>query len=181
MPGVDLVWSAAASAVALNGQSTLTATLTNAADVAATSVVVSAALAAGLRPDQVTLGDSACTIAAQTVSCPARPLAARGSLPLTLTVTGTAPGNQPVTVYANTNDAERVPADNQLAIAMTVNSPQSNGGGGALSWLAVAALLAAYAVRGARASRERRRGRKIDGPGLDNDGRQDQRSRRAFE
>jgi hypothetical protein len=181
VPGVDLVWSAAPSAVALNTQATLTATLTNAADVAATSVAVSAALAAGLRPDQVTLGDSACTIAGQTVSCPARTLAARGSLPLTLMVTGTAPGTQPVTVYADTSEAERVPADNQLAIAMTVNAPQSSGGGGALSWLAVAALLAACAVRRAQASRERRRRRKIDGPGAGNDGRQDQRSRRAFE
>jgi hypothetical protein len=145
--GVDLVWSAPASAVPLNTQATIAATLTNAADFAATSVVVSVTLAGGLRPDQVTLGGSACTIAGQSVSCPATPLAARGALPLALTVTGTAAGDQPVTVYADTNDAERVPADNRLAIAMTVSIPQSSGGGGAFSWLAVAALLAAYGYR----------------------------------
>ncbi len=149
VPGVDLVWSGPASAVPLNAQATITATLTNAADFAATSVTVSATLAAGLRPDQVTLAGSACTIAGQGVSCPARPLAARGAVPLALTVTGTAAGDQPLTVYADTSDAERVPADNQLAIAMTVSAPQSSGGG-ALSWLAAAALLIAYGVRGAR-------------------------------
>jgi hypothetical protein len=150
--GVDLVWSGAASPVPLNAQSTLTATLTNAADFAATSVAVSASLAAGLRPDQVTLGGSACTIAGQSVSCPAQPLAARGTVPLTLTLTGTAAGDQPVTVYAEPSEPERVPADNQLAIAMTVRAPQpSGGGGGAFSWLAVAALLAAYGFRNPRA------------------------------
>jgi hypothetical protein len=156
LPGIDLVWSGAASAVQLNAQATITASLANAADFAATSVAVTATLAQGLRPDRATLGGSACTISSQTVSCPSRALAARGSVPLEVTLTGTAAGAQLLTVNAAATEADRAPADNQLAIAITVGAPlQSSGGGGAWSWLAVAALSAAYAFRAAAALRRR--------------------------
>ncbi len=142
--GVDLVWSGAPATMQLNGQATITVALANAADFVATSVTVTAALADGLRPDQATLGSSACTISGQTVSCPTQGLAARGTVPLALALTGTAAGSQRLTVSAASNDVERNPADNQLAIAIAVNAPAPSGGGGAFSWLAVAALLAAY-------------------------------------
>ncbi len=75
LPAVDLVWSGAASAVQLNAQTTVTATLDNAADSAATLVAVTATLAAGIRPDQATLGGTTCTISGQAVSCPTRSFA----------------------------------------------------------------------------------------------------------
>lgn len=154
VPGVDLVWSGAASPVQLNAQTTITATLANAADFAATSVTVTVTMAAGLRADQATLGGSACTISGPTVSCSPQPLAARASVPLVLTVTGTAAGNQQLTLNATANELDRAPADNRLPLAITVSAP-SNGGGGSSSWLAVAALLAAYGVRGTMLGRRR--------------------------
>jgi hypothetical protein len=158
VPAVDLVWSAATSPMQLNAQATITATLANAADFAAASVTVTVTMAVGLRADQATLGGSACTISIPTiVSCAPQPLAARGSVPLVLTVTGTAAGNQQLTFSATTNQPDRAPGDNSLPLAIKVNAPSSGdgGGGGALSWLAVAALLAAYGLRGTMLGRRR--------------------------
>jgi hypothetical protein len=146
--GVDLVLSGTAADVALNAQTTIHALLENAADVAATSVAVAATLSAGLRPDQATLAGVACTVAAQTIACPPRALAARGSVTLAVTATGIAPGGQQLTVGATAGEVERTPADNQLAMAVSVNAPQrSDGGGGAVSWWFVVALLVADGAR----------------------------------
>ena len=155
VPGVDLVWSAAGSAVQFNAQTTITATLANTVAFPATSVTVTGTLAVGLRPDQATLDGSACTISGQTVSCPPRPLAASGTLPLALTLTGTASGNQQLRLNATANELDRAPADNQLVVAITVSDPQRDGGGGSLSWFAVAALLATFGLRRTMLGRRR--------------------------
>jgi hypothetical protein len=52
-------------------------------------------------------------------------------------------GSQSLTVNASASEAELTPANNQLALTVTVNAPPqqpSDGGGGAMSWWLVAAL-----------------------------------------
>ena len=157
VPSVDLVVSGTSPGVALNSQTTINAFVQNAADVAATSVAVTATATAGLRPDAATLDGVACTITGQVIACPARTLTAQTNATLVVTATGIAAGGQQLTVNSSSTEAERSPGDNQLAIAVSVNAPQSGGGGGggALSWFVVAFLLAARAF-GARASGRRR-------------------------
>jgi hypothetical protein len=146
IPGIDLVWSAAATGVQLNSRATVTATLANVADFLATSVAVTATLTAGLRPEEATLGGVACTASGQSVACPTQAMAGRGTVALVLTVTGTTAGAQQVTFGAAANETDRAPADNQVAVGVTVSAPEQ-GGGGAASWLAVVALLSAYRAR----------------------------------
>lgn len=155
LPAVDLVLSGAAPpGIGENGSATIQAMLTNASNVAATAVAVTATLSAGLLPQQAALDGTACSIAAQALSCPPRALAAGGTAALVVTASGVTAGAQQMTVTASANEAERTPADNQLTIAVTVAAPASDsgGGGGALSWWGVLALLAAL-----RLERERRR------------------------
>ncbi len=158
VPAVDLVLSGTAPGIELNTQTTINAALANDSDFGATSVAVAATLTAGLRPDQATLGGSACTITAQVVACPTRGLTAHGTVTLVVTATGVAAGSQQLTVNATAAEAERTPANNQLAIAVSVNAPQqeSDGGGGALSSWVVAILLAAHASRAWASNRRRR-------------------------
>jgi len=147
---VDLVWLAGGSAVGLNGQTTVTATLSNAADLAASSLTATATFPSGLRPDQATLGGTACSISGLAVTCPPRSLAARGTVDLVLAMTGVGAGNHAVALGATATEPDRVPADNQSSFTVTVSDPSaSDGGGGALSWLAVAALLAGLAWKNA--------------------------------
>jgi len=148
IPSVDLGWSGAGSAVALDAQTTINATLANATDFAATSMTVTATFSAGLRPDEATLAGAACTVSGQSVACPARTLAARGSVDLTLRMTGIAAGAGRVTMVATASETDRNPADNQSLFTVTVNAPASanDGGGGALSWWAFAALFAALSL-----------------------------------
>jgi len=157
VPAVDLVLSGTAPGVALNAQTTISAGLNNDSEFGATSVAVTATLTGGLRPDQATLGATACTIAAQSITCPTRGLAAHGTVTLVVTATGIAAGGQQLTVNATAAEAERTPTSNQLAIAVTVNAAQQqSGGGGALSWWIVAVLLAAHGWH-MRSSNRRRR------------------------
>jgi hypothetical protein len=147
MPAVDLVLTGTASGIELDAQTTLTATLANAADLAATSVAVTAVLTAGLRADQATLGGASCMVTPQSITCPSQGLAAGAALPLSVTATGVAAGGQQLTVNATAAEAERTPADNQLVVAVSVSVPPSDGGGGSVSWWMVAALLAAAGLR----------------------------------
>ena len=157
VPAVDLVLSGASSSLGLNAQTTINAVLDNASDLGATAVAVTAVLSSGLRGEQATLGGTACAIAGQSITCPQGALAARTTVTLVVTATGITAGSQQLTVTATSDEAERVPADNQLAINVSVNAPQppgGGGGGGAVSWWMVAALLAAAGV-GARGRRRR--------------------------
>jgi uncharacterized repeat protein (TIGR01451 family) len=157
VPAVDLVLTGATGGIELDAQTTITATLANAADVEATSVSVTARSSAGLRADQATLGGASCTVTPQTITCPSRSLAGRGTVALVVTATGTAAGAQQLTISAAAAEAERTPADNQLAIPISVNAPlESNGGGGGVSWWLVALLLAACAAQRRAASGRRR-------------------------
>ena len=158
VPAVDLVFSGSASGVTVDQQTTINTTLTNASDFDATSVVVSATLSAGLRPDQATLGGTACTISSQTIACAPRTLSARGSVAFAITATGTVVGSQLVTVNATASEVERAPADNQLGLAVNVTAvgADDDGGGGALSWWVVGLLLAGYAWQALETSRRRR-------------------------
>jgi hypothetical protein len=149
VPVVDLVFSGVSPGVAVNAQTTINATLENTADFGATSVAVTAALSAGLRPDQATLDGAGCTVAGQTITCPERSLAAHATVALVVAATGITAGSQQLTANATASEAERAPGDNQLAIAVGVSAPapQDGGGGGALSWWVVAGLLAVSGVR----------------------------------
>jgi hypothetical protein len=157
VPVVDLVLSGTSPGVTLNSQTAISTTLENTTDFGATSVEVSAILSPGLRPDQAALSGAACTITGQAVTCPARALIAHGTVTFVVTTTGITVGNQQLTINATAVEAERTPADNQLTLAVSVNAPPDNGGGGgALSWLAVVFLLAARSLTGRAASGRRR-------------------------
>jgi hypothetical protein len=157
VPVVDLVLSGTSPGIELNAQTTISAVLENAADIGATSVAVTATLSPGLRPDQAMLAGTGCTVGTQTITCPTRALAARGTITLVVTATGIATGGQQLTVSATASEAEGAPANNQLAIGVSVNAPQQDsGGGGAMSWLWIAVLLAAHGWRGRPASGRRR-------------------------
>lgn len=150
-PLVDLVISGTPPAsIEPNAQTTVTATLDNAGDFAATNVRLAAMLSAGLRPDQASIGGAVCAVAEQTVTCPAQTLAAHGSVALTLTLTGVTAGGQQVTLTATAAETDRSAPNNQLSLAVTVAAPASagdggggGGGGGALAWIWVALLAAA--------------------------------------
>jgi hypothetical protein len=145
-PLVDLVLTATPGSVAPNEQTTVAATLENAGDFTATAVALSATLSAGVRPDQASIGGTACTIAGQTITCPPRTLAAHGTVAVTLTVTGVTAGSQQIALTATAAETERASTNNQLAVTVTVNAPaaaESDGGGGSSSWWWVALLGAA--------------------------------------
>jgi hypothetical protein len=159
LPLVDLVLSGAPPPGApLNGATTIEASVVNASGFGATAVTVTASLSAGLRPEEAALDGTPCSIAGQALSCPARSLAAGGNAALVVTATGIAAGTQQLTVSVSADEAERSPADNQLAIAVAVSAPaaQSGGGGGAASWFGVLLLLAALPLRIATSARRRR-------------------------
>jgi hypothetical protein len=142
-PAVDLVLSGNPGAVLASAQTTLAASLNNAADFGANAVTVSIALSSGLRPDAVTLAGIACSISAQTVTCPVQSLGARASAALTLTITGMAAGTQQVALGASSVEAELAPGDNDLVLQVDVTEPavaQSGGGGGAAGWPSLLAL-----------------------------------------
>jgi hypothetical protein len=151
--GVDLRWSGAAPAIQLDTPASITATLANAADFAATSVAVTADLGAGLQAAQATLGGTDCSAAGQSVTCPVRTVPARGSVALVLDVTGTTAGSHEIVLSAVANETDVAPADNRLALAVMIGAPaQGGGGGGAAGWPAVLALLAAATARRRRPS-----------------------------
>jgi hypothetical protein len=158
VPAVDLTLAGSGASITIDQQTTLNATLVNASDINATSVVVTATAPAGLRADQVTLDGTACTITGQAIACPSRTLAARASVTFVVTATGIAVGNQTVTVNVTASQAERVPADNQLGLVVNVAPVGGDdGGGGALTWWVVGFLLASLAWRAQETNRRRRR------------------------
>ncbi len=151
VPAVDLTVSAAAATVALNEQTVVDAVIENATDYAATNVTVQATLSSGLRADAATLGGAACTVAAQTVSCPPLTLAGRATTDLHLTLTALATGSQNVSLSASADEAEVNSGNNDLALNVTVAAPttaDNGGGGGGDSWALISLLgLAAWARR----------------------------------
>ncbi|HET7132531.1 MAG TPA: M12 family metallo-peptidase, partial [Gammaproteobacteria bacterium] len=156
LPVVDLALVGDPGSVQANAQLTVLASLANRGDFTASDVAIAATLTAGLRAEQATLAGAACAISGQSVTCPTQALAARGQIVLALLVTGVAAGAQQVAVTASSGGADSNPADNSLAIAVSVSGPPSTGGGGALGWwwlLALAAVLSAQ-----RAPRTRLRG-----------------------
>jgi hypothetical protein len=129
--------------VTLNEQTTVAAVLENVGDFAATVVAMSATFGAGVRPDQASIGGTACTITGQTVTCPPQTLAAHGSVAVSLTLTGLTAGGQQIALAATSAETERAATNNQLAVTVTVNAPAaatSDGGGGGSSeggWVAL--------------------------------------------
>jgi hypothetical protein len=145
-PVVDLAVAGSAPAVQLDQQTTIDATLANSGDFGATGVTVTATLSGGLRPDLATLGGTTCAVAGQTIACAPRALAAHTSIGLAIAATAVAAGDQLVTISAVANEAERAPADNLRALAVTVTAAGGgDGGGGAMSWWAIALLIAGRA------------------------------------
>jgi uncharacterized repeat protein (TIGR01451 family) len=142
LPAVDLVVAAGAIALRANESATLTATLRNESDFAASAVSLTIDLSAGLRPADATLAAVDCTIEGQRVTCPGQSLAARTTATLTLSVTALASGAQQISIEAVAAEAEREPSDNDLLLDLNVTAAASDGaggssggGGGAVSWL----------------------------------------------
>jgi MYXO-CTERM domain-containing protein len=156
--GVDLAVTGTATAVDLDQAVTVAATVTNGSDFAATNMVVTATLAAGLRPDQAVLDGISCVIAGQNFTCPVRTLAGHGAIGLAVTVTGLAAGTSQLTIGATASETDTAPGNNQASVAVTVRSlvadETDDGGGGGTSGWTLAALLLAFAAR--RFERRRR-------------------------
>jgi hypothetical protein len=153
LPVVDLALAGDPATMQANTQLTVLASLANHGDFTASDVEIEGTLSAGLRPDQATLAGASCAISGQSVTCPAQALAARGEIVLALVVTGVAAGAQQVALTASSGGADSNPADNSLAIAVSVSAPPGGGGGGALGWPALLALAAVLIGQGARRPR----------------------------
>ena len=157
VPAVDLVVSGANATLGVDEQHVVTATLDNTGDFSANHVTLQATLSAGLRPDSATLGGVACTIDAQTVTCPTAALAAHATAALALTLTALTSGTQNVALTATADETDLNATDNNLSLAIDVAAQSagssSGGGGGGDSGLSVLLLgCAALARRRHRAS-----------------------------
>lgn len=153
VPAVDLAITASPGSVQVNQQTSFAASIANTADLVANGVVITATLSSGLRADEATLDGTACTITGQSVTCAPAALAARGSLPLALTLTGVAVGSQQVSMAATATETERNAADNTLAVSVEVTGPpgaRDGGGAGSVAWLTVLALAMLGAARAGR-------------------------------
>jgi hypothetical protein len=142
-PAVNLGLAANGRPLQTGQQTTLPVTLSNAADLGASTVLVAVTLTSGLRADSATLAGAACSIAGQSLSCPVQSLDARQSTTLQLTVTALVAGAQQVTLDASSAEAELAPADNHLLLAIGVTEPvvaAADGGGGAIAWQWLVAL-----------------------------------------
>jgi len=149
-PAVNLAVEALNTApVFVNDSTTVTATLANRSSLAATSVVLSATLEAGLQATAASWTLGSCTVAAQQIDCQANAFAAQGSSAFSITATGITAGRRDVTVTLASAEAEAVPGDNSAVAVVQVVAPKdkNDSGGGAANPLALLLLAAAAAAR----------------------------------
>lgn len=147
-PAVDLIATAAAGQVVINGSTTLRPNIENRSSIAATGVSVTVTPDAGISIDSASWGGGACSITDNVATCQASNLAAQSTNQVQLGVTGISTGNRSYTVAANATETDRDAANNSASGQLTVNSATSgspggsdDSGGGATSWLSLLALL----------------------------------------
>lgn len=149
-PAVNLVVSALNTApVFVNASTTITATLDNTSILAASNIVLSVTLEAGLQANTASWSLGSCSVAAQQIDCQANTFAAQGSSSLSITATGITAGRRDVTVTLASAEAEAVPGDNTAVAEVQVVTPkeQKDAGGGAVNPLLLLLLATAVALR----------------------------------
>lgn len=152
-PAVNLIVNNPSSpSVTLNQSTTVTASFTNSATLAASGITVGVALDAGLRADSATLSGGSCTVADQQVDCTLTSLAPQASANLNLGVTGLTSGTQGYTVTVASAEAEAQPANNSASGSVNVTTSSGGGasgggdddGGGSTGPLLLLALVASF-------------------------------------
>ncbi len=129
-PAVDLVINTPAAAPVLLDQSTtISAVLENRSILDATGVTLTISLNNGLRADSASWSIGACTVAAQQIDCQTATFSSLSNSTLNIGVTGLTAGAQGYTVTLSSNEAEADPANNSVNATVTVNDPNSGGGG----------------------------------------------------
>ena len=143
-PAIDLVVDLPSTTSLLVGQSaTLTIPIDNAAVLAASGLVLTIAMDAGIRADSASWGIGNCTIAGQQINCQAASLAAQSSTTLSLGVSAITAGRQNYNVVLTAAETDRDSSNNNVSGSVTVNTPvvSNSGGGGGTGVAFLAALL----------------------------------------
>jgi uncharacterized repeat protein (TIGR01451 family) len=129
-PAVNLVINTPAAAPVLLDQSTtISAVLENRSILDATGVILSISLNSGLQADSASWSIGSCTVAAQQIDCQTATFSSQSNSTLSIGVTGLTAGAQGYTVTLSSNEAEADPANNSVNSTVTVNDPNSGGGG----------------------------------------------------
>ena len=107
---------------------------------------------AGLTLNSAGWSAGGCSISNNVATCQANSLAAQSNIGLQLGITGSTAGDRSYTIAANSAEADRAPANNEVSGQVTVSSPpgtdSGSGGGGSLGWLTLLFLaLAGRTVR----------------------------------
>lgn len=154
---VDLVANTpTAATVSENQTTTITATLANVSDTAATDVALRVSLQNGMRAESATWSAGDCTVTSRQVDCTTDVFAAQSSSDLSVTITALFDGRRDVTLEISAAEADLVPANNTVVGEVVIRNADGggggDGGGGATHLLML--LLALLTVR--RMNRRRR-------------------------
>lgn len=129
-PAVDLVVnSPSAASIMVDQSTTVSAVLENRSILDATGVTLNISLNSGLRADSASWSIGSCTVAAQQIDCQTATFSSLSNSTLNIGVTGLTAGAQGYTVTLSSNEAEADPANNSVNATVTVNDPNSGGGG----------------------------------------------------
>lgn len=138
-PAVELALAGPASAeVTLDRSVSINVSLDNQSILDASNVLIDLSLDAGLRADSASWSVGDCNVSATTIDCQAATLAAQSSSTLEFRLTGTAEGEQELTLSASATQADRDPSNNTLNATVNVNSASNtadeDSGGGAIGF-----------------------------------------------
>ncbi len=132
-PAVDLVINTLTAAPVLVDQSTaISAVLENRSILDATGVTLTISLNNGLRADSASWSTGSCTVTAQQIDCQTATFSSQSNSTLNIGVTGLTAGAQGYTVTLSSIEADADPANNSVNGTVTVNSPDTSSGGGAI-------------------------------------------------
>lgn len=155
--------AAAPATLALNDATTVTVTAANVSTATANDARLSISLPNGLSLGGINAGDLSCTTATNSVSCAPAVFAAGSARTITLTLNATQAGTQTVTALLLSSALDRNTGNDSASVGIAVAAPAGTtpvasgggggGGGGRVGLLVLAMLLAAIAIRLARARR----------------------------
>ena len=116
-------------AIDLNTATTLQVDVENLSNAAATNVAITIDLGSGLRADTADWTAGQCNVTTQQVTCQGSSIVGQSSTSLDLGVTGVATGQQSVTASVTADEPDPSSGNNTANGTVTVNSPQTAGGG----------------------------------------------------
>lgn len=139
----DLSLSAGTASIARNGTGELVFTLKNAGPDPASDVRLNAKAGSDvIELESATTPQGHCAVSDNDLTCALGQVNADGNVTVTLEVFGTRGGSTTVNAQASSASNESDTSENSATAVVTVEGTSSDGGGGALGWLALAALLA---------------------------------------